>query len=552
MPPDNLKPPGDVIRLVDQDELPPSVREIPAVFNPLADGVLMKHQREWLALCRDHKLVIAEKGRRTGITYATALDDTITASTRKADGGDNIYYVGDTKDKGLEFIGYCAHMAKVMAMAMADNWNGIEVFLFEDQQEDGSSKHITSYRIRFASGFQIVALSSNPANIRGLQGIVNIDEAAFHQNVKAVIDACTALIIWGGRIRIISTHNGNDNPFNQLIRDSRAGLNAFIVFFVDFDMAVENGLYKRVCFMKGWTWTPEGEQAWYNEIRKGYADQAAMREELDAIPREGSGVAIPGVLVEACMPEERPIVRLALDNDFALKSDSYKRGWCEDWIEENIDPLLADLDPDLQHCYGSDYARHADFAVVAPLAIQRNLTRHCPFLLEMHNVPTRQQEQILWHSIARLPRFIGGAMDATGNGATLAEYTADEFGRPLIQEVMLNDAWYRENMIPFQTAFQDQTIDIPRDADIKGDIRALQLINGIIKLPALRTQDSKGKFKRHGDAAIALALGWFASLQDVEEFDYHRVPNQRRDPMADRLPRQVRTTVGFNRRGGLL
>lgn len=77
--------------------------------------------------------------------------------------------------------------------------SGIEEFLFEDQDDRGNSKHITAYRIRFSSGFQVTALSSRPANIRGLQGIVVIDEAAFHQDVQGVLDAATALLIWGAR-----------------------------------------------------------------------------------------------------------------------------------------------------------------------------------------------------------------------------------------------------------------------------------------------------------------------------------------------------------------
>lgn len=188
-----MSQPGDVIRIVSEAELPDRVRSLPAKLNPLKDGVLMKHQSDWCKLIHEEDLCAAEKGRRTGITYATALDDTITASSSKEAGGDDVYYVGDTKEKGLEFIGYCAHFARVMACAMAANWNGIEVFLFKDQEFDQvgnevSTRDITAYRIRFASGFQIVALSSNPANIRGLQGIVDIDEAAFHKNVQAVID----------------------------------------------------------------------------------------------------------------------------------------------------------------------------------------------------------------------------------------------------------------------------------------------------------------------------------------------------------------------------
>ena len=549
-----MSQPGDVIRIIDQEELPDSVRSLPADQNPLVDGVLMKHQADWCKLIKEEDLCLAEKGRRTGITYATSLDDTITASTSKEAGGDDIYYVGDTKEKGLEFVGYCAHFAKVMACAMAENWNGIEVFLFKDQEFDKlgneiATRDITAYRIRFASGFQIVALSSNPANIRGLQGIVNIDEAAFHKNVQAVIDSALALLIWGGKIRIISTHNTDKSPFNQLIKDSRAGLQPFNIMRVTFDDAVNNGLYERVCLVRGWEPTAEGKDAWYKKIRSSYGtNKAAMKEELDAIPREGSGVAIPSIYIEQCMHEPRPILRLSLDAEFALKGSEFRKRWAGDWIRQNLNELLDKLDPTLEHVFGSDYARYCDFAVTAPGAIQQDLVRKIPFLIEMHNVPTRQQEQILWHMIRRLPRFRCGGMDATGNGQTLAEYTADEFGHNIIEQVTLNDAWYRDNMGAFEDAWQDRMLDVPRDADVLNDVRTLERIDGVIKLPKLKTEDTKdSKLKRHGDSAIALAIMWAVSKKDIVKYAYHGIP-RRND---DNDYRQVRTTANLGHGKGL-
>jgi phage FluMu gp28-like protein len=508
---------GDTVRILEWEELPDSVREIPADLNPIEDGLLMKHQVEWVQFIHAHPLAIAEKGRRTGITYATALDDTITASTTRKDGGSDIYYIGDTKEKGLEFIGYCAHMAKVMARAMAEGWAGIEVFLFEDQQPDGTTRQINAYRIRFASGFKIVALSSNPANIRGLQGIVIIDEAAFHGNVQAVIDACNALLIWEGRIRLISTHNGQKNPFNQLILDARAGLNPYQVFHVTFDDAVANGLYERVCFVKAKEPTPENKKQWYERVRKSYGTNVeAMKEELDAIPREGSGVAIPGVLIERCMTETRPIVRLSLDDSFKLRDLAYRDSWIEAWIQENIKPLIKLLHPKHEHVFGSDYSRYCDLAGFVIGEIMQDLTRRVPWALEMHNVPTRHQEQIFHYIIPRLPRWKCGAMDATGNGLILAEYLADKYGYDRVLMVTLNDAWYRENMEHFVQLFTDGMIDLMRDTDIKNDLRALVRIDGIVKLPKLRTADTKdNEIKRHGDMAIALALADFAASKDL-------------------------------------
>ncbi len=335
-----LEPTGDVLRVVTFAELPARVREIPDDVDPMSEGLLMAHQKEWVADESDFKG--ADKGRRTGITFAEALDDTLIAGSRREAGGDNIYYVGDTKEKGLEFVGYCAKFARVIAEAQGEGVSGIEEFLFEDQDKEGNTKHITSYRIRFASGFQIVALSSRPANIRGLQGIVVIDEAAFHANVEAVLEAVTALLIWGGKVRIISTHNGKNNAFNQLMKDLRAGKYGpgSSAHTFTFDMAVANGLYERVCLIKGWTPSAKGKEEWYNKIRARFGPRlAAMREELDAIPRDSGGQSIPGIWIEAAMPEERPILRLVLDDYFINKSDAERREWGEKWINDNLIPL---------------------------------------------------------------------------------------------------------------------------------------------------------------------------------------------------------------------
>ncbi len=510
--------PGDVKRLLSTAELPASVREIPAQLNPIAKGIFMAHQRQWVADRSDLKL--CEKGRRTGITWAEAHDDTITAASSRAAGGDNVYYIGDTKEKGLEFIGYCAHFARVLATAMADDYMGIEVILFEDQLPDGSTRQITSYRIRFASGFEIVALSSRPENIRGLQGIVVIDEAAFHQDVDGVINAANALIIWGGKIRIISTHNGYHNPFNQLIQDTKRGEYDYSLHRYTFDDAVENGLYERVCFVKGKKPSKKGKKAWYQKVRRTYGNRIAqMREELDAIPQEGQGTAISSILAEACANKAHKVIRWSLPSEWVHKSPNERHNLAKDWINEYLDPLLDDLlaeHTNEQFWFGQDFARHRDFTVFGIIYKDIDLTRVVPITVELHNVPIKQQEEILWHTLDRLPILAGGGMDATGPGMTLAEYTADRYGHDRIQQIMLNNRWYSDNMGHTQLAFEQGTIEIPRDKNIISDITQLRIVDGIIKPPALRVKDLKDPDKyRHADAAIAYALGYFSTFQDA-------------------------------------
>lgn len=510
-----LKPLASTTRVLEWDDLPASVRAIPEGFNPLDDGVLMKHQREVAAL--QASIVAIPKGRRTGITFGTMLDKTLVAASRKSAGGDNVYYIGDTKEKGLEAIGYCAKFARVIAQAQGQGVSGIEEFLFEDQDDNGKTKHITAYRIRFASGFQVCALSSRPANIRGLQGHVVIDEAAFHPDVQGVLDAATALLIWGGKIVVISSHNGKGNPFAQFCRDIEAGRYGedAAVMTVTFDDAVANGLYERVCLMQGTKPTVEDKAKWYAKIRNGYGvRKAAMREELDSIPRDGNGVCLPGVWIDrAQVLPETTVLRLALDEDFVHKPPAEREAWVADWIKRYLDPALGRLDPSLRHVFSQDYARHRDFSVWGAISLSLGLRRRCALVLEMHKVPYAQQRQIIWHAIGRLPHRCGGAMDATGSGQALAEETADKFGHDYVHQVTLNRAWYGAWMPKLIQGFEDGLIDLPMDANMAQDLRAIEEVDGVPMVAKLRRQDIKDPdLQRHGDSAIMLGLGWYATL----------------------------------------
>ena len=510
-----IRPSSSTVRVVEWDELPESVRQIPGNYNPIAEGILMAHQVSWLRIQAQIKL--CEKGRRTGITFSEALDSVITAASRKSAAGMDVFYIGDTKEKGLEFIGYSAKFSRVIAEAQASGVSEIEEFLFDDQDEHGNTRQINAYRIRFASGFKIVALSSNPANLRGLQGKVIIDEAAFHSNVSAVLDAATALLIWGGRIVIISSHNGKANPFNQMVTDIREGRygDEAVVFRVTFDDAVANGLYERVCFMKGEAPTLEGKERWYKKIRNAYGPRKAqMREELDAIPRDGNGVCIPGVWIEDAMRPGRPVLRLALDDDFTKQPVYRREAYVEDWIDHYLAPVIPTLDPALRHFLGMDYARHRDFSIICPMSVNQARHRDVPFVIEMHKVPTRQQQQILFYTLRRLPRFSGAALDASGNGETLAEDTADEFGRDRIEQIKLSRAWYGAWMPKLVQLFEDATISMPKDDSLQQDIRAIEQVDGIPMIVKARSQDIKDPdLYRHGDFAGAAMLANFATIE---------------------------------------
>lgn len=524
----------DTERILDWDELPESVRAISANFDISKAGVLMAHQSEWIRMQEGLDIAVCEKGRRTGITFAQALADTITAASAKDAGGDNVWYMADTKEKGLEFIGYVAKFAPIIARGQASR---IEQHIFQDQQPDGTSRQIQAFRVRFASGFRITALSSRPENIHGLQGVVDLDEAALHKNVAKVLESATALLIWGGRIRVWSTHRGKKNPFNQLVQDVQAGRygKKAGVIRISFDDAVSNGLYERVCAMRGKVATAEGKKEWYTAIRSAYGPRkAAMREELDVIPRDGDGSAIPSVWIDRAMPEVRPVLRLVFDDDFPKRSEKEREIWCSVWIATTLLPVLRAAVAGFtgRWAIGMDFARHRHFSVIKPAKVGQDLRRDVPFLIEMANAPTRQQEQILWALLDALKEEFPGrwsfAGDATGPGQTLMEYTGDRYGRAEldtetgryiggpIHEVTLSRPWYGEWMPKYIALFEDGFLSLPRDASLEDDHRAVEYVDGIPMVPRLERKDLQDpELVRHGDGAIAGVLMQFAALNHV-------------------------------------
>lgn len=478
--------------------------------------LLLPYQKAWIE--DDSELKLAEKSRRTGLTWAEAADGVLTASTEKSAGGTNHYYVGSNKEMAIEFIDACAMWAKSFNKAAGE----IEEEIFHDEDKD-----ILTFNIKFASGFKIQALSSNPSNLRGRQGNVTIDEAGFHEKLAEVLKAALALTMWGAKIRLISTHNGWENLFNELIQDSRADKKEYSVHRITLDDACEQGLYKRICQIRGLQWTQLLEDTWKAKLLKATATEDDALEEYYCVPKKGGGAYLSRASIESRMVEA-PVIRYEGSAEFNTWPAHLREAEIKDWCKETLLPLLKNLNPDEQHAFGEDFARSGDLTVIAPVAISQQLKRKVPFLVELKNMPFTSQEQILNYIVDRLPRLIGGALDARGNGQYMAEQAKFKYGSQRIQEVMLSQRWYLENMPKMKAAFDDDEISIPKDADVLNDLRAIQLIKGIPKVPDGQT--SKG---RHGDAAIAIALAYSASTQDFWEADWTSIPKDlSNDPLT--------------------
>ncbi|HEY2070700.1 MAG TPA: hypothetical protein VGG48_14175 [Rhizomicrobium sp.] len=474
--------------------------------------ILLPFQKALLQSTAEHQVTVAEKSRRTGATWGVGADAVLTSGASRAAGGMDTLYLGYNLDMAREFIDTCAMWAKSFEPAAS----AVDEFLFADGRDGGKDRYIQAYRIRFAAGFEIVALSSRPRSLRGRQGYVILDEFAFHDDPDELLKAALALLIWGGKLLVISTHNGEANAFNKLIQDIRSGKKPGNVVRCTFDEAIEQGLYQRICLVTGKTWSPAAEAAWRAAIRKNYGTHAG--EELDCVPSLGSGVYIPRVVIEACANRDLPpVLRLQCTDGFAVMGQQYRETFIEDWLKANVDPVLEKLDKTCSHAYGHDFARDGDLSVFAPIATLRNLTRRVPFVIEMRNVPFEQQRQVVFYVTERLPRRGAGKFDATGNGAYLAEVTMQKYGEAAVECVKLSQAWYLANMPKLKAAIEDRTFEYPADDFLTGDLAMITLVAGVPMVPPGAKADDRDGGKRHGDFAPAAALAYAASFAVILE-----------------------------------
>jgi phage FluMu gp28-like protein len=484
-------------------------------------AVLLPYQRRTVSLLDSAcPVLFVEKSRRIGLTWALAAWAVLRAARQKAAGGMDGMYISYSREMTREFIDACAMWARAFNIAA----DAAEEVLFA---QDDADKAINAFRIKFASGFEIMALSSAPRGLRGKQGFVIIDEAAFVDELKELLKAALAFLMWGGQVIVCSTHNGAENDFNVAVQDILSGRSKYAHLRIDFDQALHEGLYERIALVTGKAWSAEAEAKWRQDIIDFYGDGAD--EELYCVPSLSSGAWLPAPLIEARMTVTTPVLRLALPNDYLYRTKLEQAMLLAPFLKELADQAAA---LDLAHHYaaGFDFGRVADLSTLSLLAIEQRLKRTEALSIEMRNVPGDEQKMIVGLVLKHVrARLVGAAFDATGMGWTVAEdmgrifgLREDPEGAGLIMAIKFTEEWYRLHMPPLKAAFEDDQIAILRDDEHLGDLRMVKLIRGIARVPPTREGET-GK-KRHGDYAIALALAHYASRLRWVEYGYTPAP----------------------------
>jgi hypothetical protein len=132
--------------------------------------------------------------------------------------------------------------------------------------------------LNLTNGTRIQALPCVAHAFRGKQGLFVLDEFAYYGD-EEFFKSILATSIWGGKVAVISTHNGADNFFCKIVERYREQSVKYT-----FKYAVSVGLYRKICEVSGKTWSQFEETVWVDKV---YSDHwAGADEELDCIPRK--------------------------------------------------------------------------------------------------------------------------------------------------------------------------------------------------------------------------------------------------------------------------
>ena len=400
---------------------------------PRGDLLLGYQARTLDLLFAGTALLVIEKSRRIGLTWGVAAFAVMKAASAVEAGGQNIWYMGYDKDMTLEFIEVCAMWARAFNLVAGE---------IEDEEvlDEVTGQGVKAFSIRLASGFRITALPSVPRALRGKQGIVVIDEAAFHKNVDDVIKAAMALLIWGGQVVVISTHDGVSNPFAMLIDRINAEKQRGTTVRITFADAMADGLYERVALVartKGAELSPK--EQWEADIRASYGDDAA--EELDCIPAKGSG----------CLISLEDII--AAEHDDCGLPELYQGGLCY---------------------MGRDVARRRD----GQIQIVQELLGDVLWERDGYReVGQSFAHQDAWFD-ARFGdrRLVQARIDQTGMGEKVVEDAQRRHGASRVVGVLLTGPNRIDLAFGLQRRFQQRKIRIRKDPRTRADLMAIKKI----------------------------------------------------------------------------
>lgn len=460
----------------------------------------LPYQRKWLE--DNSQIKIWEKSRRIGATFVQAYEDVRDCITKRVS---NVWFSSADESAAREYILYCARFARAFDIAFKAKGKAVL-----DDDED-----VQTFSITFANRSRITAMTSNPKKFRSKGGKLVLDEFSHHQDAKALWTAAEPVAMWGHPIRILSTHNGKQSLFYQIIEQIRAEKNSknfsagiaeksqfsdaqnfkklaaprhvFVkkdsnkslepntnrsqqpliapmsVHRTDIFNAIDDGLLQRIG-------TNLSAQNWIAEKRRSCFDEFIWLQEYCCQAIDSATAFIPLDMINLCK-----------DKNSLVSFDE---------LRSINNALYA----------GFDVGRHRDSSELA--IVETDFTQQkiiLRYTATMKETPFKQQLQTIENAM-EVCRSI--AIDKTGIGLGLHEQLLDNWGEVRVTGVQFTTASKEEIAYNVRNLFDKQQLQIPEDYELIAQIHSIQRSitkTGKIKLSSEET-------KHHADKFWALAL----------------------------------------------
>jgi phage FluMu gp28-like protein len=449
------------------------------------DKLFLPYQTAWI---NDRsRLKLMEKSRQIGISWAAAYDNDQIVAVKTA-----MYdeWVSSRDDiQARLFLEDCKKFAELLNVAARDL----------GEQIIDEEKKLSAFVLQFSNGRRIHSMSSNPDAQAGKRGGRTLDEFALHKDPRKLYTIAYPGITWGGALKMVSTHRGSANFFNELVQEVKHDGNPkkISLHTVTLQDALDQGfLFKLQAKLPPADERQDmDEAAYFDFIRSGCADEEQFLQEYMCVPADDASAFLTYDQIAAC---------------------EYARG--EDW-DVCLDDPAHSVFPFRRELYlGVDVGREHDLTVM--WVIERYMgqlfTRK---ILEFQKATFTDQESALYE-LLETPGLRRCCIDSTGLGMQFAERAADRFGSYKVEGVRFTGPVKEALAYPLRAAFEDQAIKIPKSDQIRSDLRSIKKTT--TAAGNVRFEADRGK-NGHADRFWALALAIHAAQNPSGPIEYETV-----------------------------
>jgi phage FluMu gp28-like protein len=451
---------------------------------PDRESLMLAYQREWIDDGAVLKLM--EKSRQIGISWGTAFDEV--REKALVDARLDSWVSSRDDIQARLFLEDCKKFAELLKHGAQDL--GEKVI-----DEKGHS----AYVLQMANGTRIHSMSSNPDAQAGKRGNRILDEFALHPDPRKLWSIAFPGITWGGRMKVISTHRGSANYFNELVQEIRHKGNPknISLHTVTLQTALEQGfLYKLQCKLpKGDPRFAMDEAEYFSFIRASCADEESFLQEFMCVPADDNSAFLSYDLIATCQLADADDLRIAMEDTISYAG---QRGRIRRLQNLSLG-VIAELPFDLY--LGIDIGRDHDLTVLWLAALIAGVLVPVA-IVEMEAVEFDRQEKEFYDMLA-LPRLRRACIDHTGIGRQMGERAQKRFGQYRVELITFTNAVKEELAYPVRSSFEDRTLRVPRDRKVVADLRAIKketTASGNVRFTADRGKNG------HSDRFWALAL----------------------------------------------